>query len=690
VSTAPSSPASAPESVIAPSAGRRLREATALFLLLVFPGVVLLLVYPLAIFNHNSAELGGNPRLLSRFFEAAALVTGFCALAGFLLTFVRPAWRHAVAALAFWLGSSFILNDLVTPLQLTQAIGFSGTESIIAPTGMAIVLDSVLLTGSLLLFWRWRHDGLLRIAPPVVFVFVLITLGPALYKFDKATDQVRQTHAKAKWLSIPPPSTRSVPHPNVYHIILDGFRGSMFKAALAEAGLTNADFAGFTFYPKNRSNFDGTQASTPVFLTGTLYRGGSFRNWHNSWTSTGIFAEVKTRLGTNIQAYSFGAYHQLTRWIQGRQIENTDVTRKNQDIILHLALARAAPSGLRAGLFQHGTGVLSHWFRALGTDSRVEPLFLLRQDEALRPRSGQYVFAHIYFPHAPFLIDRLGQRSPNANLLSQSAYALRCVAEFLTELKHAGHYNDSVIVIHSDHGWGDQVPATEGQLVPEGIQIETWPRSAQELDYWTSALLLVKPAQATGKALIESPRPTQLLDLPNTLYDLLGLPPLAPEGKSVLASDYPADPERHIFTGFRRWDPVKRRQLWFGQDFQEGELNHFIWTEAGGLKIEARLPVTWEAPPLQLPAGSPTPLDARRLQPDLVELTWPAAAAEGEYEIQMAAGDAEFATIGHGGAVTARYIVNQLLPGTTYHFRARWSVYQQTYDWSKVVTLPPQ
>ena len=425
----------------------------------------------------------------------------------------------------------------------------------------------------------------------------------------------------------------------------------MFPEALKEAvAISSVSFDGFTYFPKTRSNFDLTQVSTPVFLTGTLYHEGSFKSWSESWTHSGIFAQVKTRLGTNIQAYSYGAYHQLDRWIQGRKIQRDRLLRANQDVVLHLALARALPPFARTRIFQNGIGIFSSWVQPESDiiDPRPEPLRTLIQDEKERPSRGQYVFSHIYFPHPPFLVDRFCRPSSNATFLSQSACSLRLVGDFITELKRVGHYRDSVIIIHSDHGIGDDEPADSTDRVPEEIQVEPWRRDEQELDYWTSSLLLIKPAGAEGKPLVISRRSTQLLDLPNTIYDLVGLPQTAPEGKSVMALDYPVDPERHIFTGIRQWSLSEDRQIWFGKDFFTGKLNHFIWTDKAGLQVLPSFPVTWQS----APGGSSTAakgevtLTAEELS-RLLGVRVDAALGEvNQYLIRAQAGSADLSKVG--------------------------------------------
>ena len=497
-------------------------------MLLAFPFVLILLIYPLDIFNKNAAEFGNDPAILTPFFIAMGTTALVCAGVGLLLTFYGRSAGLALTTISLWIGCGFTLDDLIFPVRLVESIGFNGNESIAQVSFGLTLFNCVLLASILILLWTRRQQEVARIGPFFVVLFCAIAAGPAALEFVRNTNQIRKSEPSSKWISTPPASPSHIDHPSVYHIVLDGFRGSMFPEALKEAvAISSVSFDGFTYFPKTRSNFDLTQVSTPVFLTGTLYREGSFKSWSESWTHSGIFAQVKTRLGTNIQAYSYGAYYQLDRWIQGREIPRDRLLRANQDVVLHLALARALPPFARPRIFQNGIGVFSSWIQPESDiiDRRPEPLRTLIQDEKERPGRGQYVFSHIYFPHPPFLVDRFCRPSSNATFLSQSACSLRLVGDFITELKRVGHYRDSVIIIHSDHGIGDDEPADSTDRVPEEMQVEPWRRDEQELDYWTSSLLLIKPAGAEGKPLVISRRSTQFLTRSTILWDCRKLLP---------------------------------------------------------------------------------------------------------------------------------------------------------------------
>ena len=119
------------------------------------------------------------------------------------------------------------------------------------------------------------------------------------------------------------------------------------------------------------------------------------------------------------------------------------------------------------------------------------------------------------------------------------------------------------------------------------------PRTARHLDIFTAALLMVKPPGSPNTSMVTSKRSTQLLDIPNTLFDMLGMGTSMPEGMSVLAAGYPESVRRHVYPGFRRWDRNLDKQVWIGDEVLEGELNHFTWTSGKGWEVLPNIPFIW-------------------------------------------------------------------------------------------------
>jgi arylsulfatase A-like enzyme len=126
----------------------------------------------------------------------------------------------------------------------------------------------------------------------------------------------------------------------------------------------------------------------------------------------------------------------------------------------------------------------------------------------------------------------------------------------------------------------------------ETVNLSIYP--IETIDDVTRALLLIKPPLQSGKPLVISDLPTQLVDIPATIYDLLDFPVRVSEGESVFSPDLPETREIHMFFGlYRQWDE-KGNECYFGKDLFEGEANHFSFTSGKGWKVYPNISVRWE------------------------------------------------------------------------------------------------
>jgi len=175
------------------------------------------------------------------------------------------------------------------------------------------------------------------------------------------------------------------------------------------------------------------------------------------------------------------------------------------------------------------------------------------------------------------------------------------MAELISKLKKLGRYHEATIIIQADHATKEK-PCSKNasdrgmssEIEKEIEAVNVWKCSAKSIDNQTCALLLIKPPLQSGKPLVVSDRPTQLLDIPATLYDLLDLPVRAREGGSVFWPDFPETREIHMFIGLWYQKGEQGKEYRFGQNLFEGEANHFSFTNGKGWKIYPNIHARWE------------------------------------------------------------------------------------------------
>jgi len=398
---------------------------------------------------------------------------------------------------------------------------------------------------------------------------------------------------------------------NIYHITFDSYSGASLLDSLETMKLTE-EFDGFTFFKNNRANYDYTMVSLPSYMTGSFYKeNDSLKEWKGEHNSSGIVNNVYDA------GYQVSMYTPYGEWVH----EKASYVKVHQDVLMrykslssfcHFAdlwLLRVVPNYLQQEVYREGKGVFTRLFveedMLAGKNAEVfSSIELMRQlinDEAERPDHGQYVYAHLWIPHSPYVMNRDCVFSPDCGYNEQALCATRLMAELISKLKELGRYHESTVVFQADHGIrekpcaetaSDCTMSSEIEEEIEAINLRKYP--AKAIDNITRALLLMKPPLQSGKPLVVSDRPTQLADIPATLYDLLDLPVRVKEGESVFSPDLPETREIHIFVGMHLQRDEKGKKHVFGQDLFEGEANHFSFTNGKGWKVYPNISVRWE------------------------------------------------------------------------------------------------
>lgn len=323
--------------------------------------------------------------------------------------------------------------------------------------------------------------------------------------------------------------------PNIYHLVLDGFQGDVFSAVLTER--LRHRLAGFVHFPNAAATYSTTIWSMASVFSGMRHdlRSSDDDFFHAAFNRPPSLLWQLRQAGYVTLAYSRKLYpvrlDGFDRFTQHADNTGTEAA-DNSAAFARLWLYRVLPGFGRDWLAARGL-VLSpqivDQFDA-GTflpdtapvESHLSFSRYLRAEETL-PARGRYTFIHLLIPHSPYVLDAdCSTETGRASALSQSRCAVELVISLAERLQAMGRFEDSLIIVHGDHGERHRVEG--GRLRPTSVRSP-------------NALLLVKPP-GPGVPLRTSDAAVSLLDVAPTVLAFLGRREAAHEGTSL--TDEPA------------------------------------------------------------------------------------------------------------------------------------------------------
>jgi ankyrin repeat protein len=548
-----------------------------------FTGLISILATPLIIFVvptiwiflANQTELSGNLGVTAYPLLGGAL----CLLAGVCLYLFKtvPLLNLALRYYHF-LGASFFVFFALKEGRL--------------PSADASWAFLVVLVLPAIGAWRFRRRLSLDRLTEIMAVFsAFLLLGNGAYfamhlKSDPKTNSIATSEERRF-----PPSDL----PNIYHIVLDGFQTDMFEATLTDE--VRRLLAGFTYYPENIAVYGLTAMSMASVFSGRSYHYGEdqeafIENAFNSKDSLiawfkreGYLTVARTHPGYNnlpldqfdrADAHAIRADASMRSYIRkvfaslwGFKILPLEIARK--------VLPDHSIEQLRSGSFLPNTSPIISYGGFMT---------FLRDEETL-PSGGRYTYVHLIIPHFPFVLKEDCSYNGDYEItgpLEQSLCATSLIVRLIERLKGLGRFDDSIILIHGDHG--QEFLIKEGQLkkVVGGFFSENYSFARSR------ALLLFKPAGvSTKEKLAVSHAKTTLLDIAPTLVETLGLEASGGmEGHSLLSTPFPERKMRYYYS--------------FNKPSDESELTDEILRyrvqENGSLKLEDMIPVRLRSKPM--------------------------------------------------------------------------------------------
>jgi hypothetical protein len=560
--------------------------------LLAFSIAVLLITFPNLLFSANAEEIPKAVIYYRYFFAAAFIIL-------LVLTFIFLFLPRRIALIAASLLGAYallvLIFDLIHPLGIGPLV--EGTESVpAAPVAGAVQI--VLVVGAFFVLFYIPKE--MRSVIMWAFAAVLLVSGlPFMFASSYAAHTLDNPSNEV---------SESRPDFNIYHIVFDSFYGPWLQWSLDELSTDTSELAGFTHYRRNVSNYIGTVASYPSFMSGSMYSPDkTVMEWSESASIDSIITDLHER-GFSTTFYGLNLRYG-TRQVE---VAYTDDPAEIGVVGIGLAadywLLRVSPVALRHMILdERGAGPVTRC--TSGNEETpsgdIRTLVSYRQfqrfiaDERLRPAHGQYVHLYFYPPHGPYQLDRLGNYVCESSYDEQLLLATNMLLEIMDTLKELGRFDNSLIIVHADHGyWRAADSSYEGDPLRDFVQMDT--ATSEEIEKCDvcgysgtiieakyQALLLIKlpgVGESAGDLTVNDAL-VQLLDLREYIMEVID-----GEDDSLV---YPQREQVDIHHGLvvQRLDGEK---VVVGSDITSGRINHYIIRPGGEWEIGNDIPFEYK------------------------------------------------------------------------------------------------
>lgn len=379
--------------------------------------------------------------------------------------------------------------------------------------------------------------------------------------------------------------------PNVYHIVLDEYQTDLFdltKTPEVEGGL-----AGFTYFQDATTIFGRTTMSLASVFSGKSfdYLTPQSDYWYAAYNTSDSFLHKLIEAGYETYAFIHKPSHMFEQQYFHHRISHTEFADRSalvdqQLMFKNLWLYKHFPGFISSSLIPSedlydlkGQKLLTKSAPLISYDSFMKYLDV---EKNLSP-FNRYTFIHLLIPHFPniFHEDCTCEKTESGDLrktgpLEQAACANKIVLDLVTKLKNLNRYNNSLIIVHGDHGSrymlvGDRLSGTQ----KFGFYSLEFSQGRSRV------LLLVKPPGVgdESKFLVSNAEVT-LLDIAPTVLQSLELPiGKEIEGISLFDPEVPASRGKRYYHWFSKkgkdelTDQLTRYVINQGKIYKEKEID---------------------------------------------------------------------------------------------------------------------
>ena len=386
-------------------------------------------------------------------------------------------------------------------------------------------------------------------------VLTLITFSQ-LFTLQQTAAAVRAEHTEA----VTATAMRSAPEvsapnklPDIYHIILDEFQSDLF-AEILDDKIRN-DLSGMTWFPNASTPFGRTEMAISTLFTGIPY---DYREPPAEYIRKGFHAN--SSMPGKLKSLGYKTIGYLHTNYPGDSTPSFDTYYFHRNLGKALDGAKARELLNSLWWFAHFPTAIAKHFMPGQQGEQLDNQALLPDDapyislQSFRifmdrerqreDKGGHYYFIHLIIPHFPKVLgaDCSYENGKETKILDQSHCAVKLMGEFIQMLKDSGNFDNSLLLIHGDHG--NQYIKVNGEMkkAPDSYFGPIYSRTRSR------PLVLVKaPGVSASQPLQAKDWNVDLLDLYPSVMDALGQDYQRLNGASLFKEPYRERPRIYHF-----------------------------------------------------------------------------------------------------------------------------------------------
>jgi len=325
----------------------------------------------------------------------------------------------------------------------------------------------------------------------LIFLFFLFTL-PSLFIL------INSSHNMPKKYYLDYSKEFQYSKNNIIVIILDNFRTDAFVSSLEKYPEYQDTFKDFIFFEDAVGGYTTTQPSIPLILTGDYYQNLVPMKDHLSTIESSTISYQLKNQGYAIESYPYVPFFS--------SIYDNRTNKMSLEDLYYSSAQQLLISGIRYSPLVLKPLFIARYYYGVNYIHKDMVTFNEKVSEVeVTTNTPLFKFIHFSGAHFPYSHDSSLQLN-QVDYLEQAAGSLLPVINLLTELKNAGVYDDSLILIMGDHGNND----TDGYL--------NFP-----LSNISKPLLLAKNTNQQFENIQISDSPVALCDIPKTIADETGI-----------------------------------------------------------------------------------------------------------------------------------------------------------------------